>query len=663
MSLSEPRLGQLPKAAATIFAGHALWGTIGADSLPITARTASVEEVDRRPTRISAERNPLSAGDDARKDTPRLVPEEGEMAADCVIVANSNTSTEDRRRRFLAAHDLKSRWRFGLGLLRRNHYNPWRVARISNEIRRVQQVLDQQESLLIEDRPRRWGFTRVVNYIRAGREDPVLTRDNAGRYITWLNDITLNGVILLDYLSRHGLSGELIQTFGFESEDRVDRLLAQRPAAVIVSTTFITLDVILALKEIFDRVRRCSPHTRVIVGSSMMHWYMGNYPEIVPIILDCSDMVIDDSQGFHTLCEVVHRLKRGEEIADVPNLVFRRRGRICRTRREPEKTPIDHLAPDWSQWLPHGYGGRVRVQTSQGCPYGCRFCDFRLMNAVDYKSLDVLREELRSLRAIGVRKIDFVDDLLTAPERRLQAICRMMLEEGFEFSWFCLSRSSGLSAESVRLMAEAGCTMVNIGMESADPTVLKNMNKRTDVAASLRQMEAFHENGITVFSNFILGFPGETDESIARTLEFVNTAAIDAYFLTLFMAGRGTGADSPKFREQFRLEGEYLYWRHSTGSALEMAGKIADFVSGVCETTLRVDGLDEMQMLLDAGYAREDLPLLAPIMRGLARWSRKDPISQEDVQASRRWLQELAVLERARLGQAGAPGATSELPG
>jgi molybdenum cofactor biosynthesis enzyme MoaA len=570
------------------------------------------------------------------------------MAADCVIIANSNTTSEERRKPFLTANDWKSRWRFGLGLLRRNRYNPLQVARISSEIRKVQKVLDEQESLLIEDLPRNWSSTQVINYIRAGREVPNITRDNARQYITWLSDITLNGVIVLDYLARHGLSGELIQTFGFESEERVNRLLARRPVAVVVSTTFITLDVILALKEIFDRVKQHSPRTRVIVGSSMLHWYMGNYPEIVPIILDCCDLIIDDAQGFHTLCDVVHRLKRGAEIDTVPNLILRRRGKICRTRREPEKTSIDDLAPDWGRWLPRGYAGRVRVQTSQGCPFTCRFCDFRLMNATDYKSVDVLREELRSLHAIGVTKIDFVDDLLTLPEKRLQAICRMMLEERFEFSWFCLSRSAGLSDDSVRLMAEAGCSMVNIGMESADPTVLNNMKKRTDPSAARRQMDAFHHNRIAIFSNFILGFPGETDASLARTVEFLNSTPIDAYFLTLFIAGRGTGVDTPEFRKQFRLEGEYRYWKHGTGTAREMAGKISDFVAGVSDTILRVDGLDEMQMLLDAGYAREDLARLAPIMKGLATWSRNGTIRPQDVEASRGWLQRLAALEGAR---------------
>jgi hypothetical protein len=140
-------------------------------------------------------------------------------------------------------------------------------------------------------------------------------------------------------------------------------------------------------------------------------------------------------------------------------------------------------------------------------------------------------------------------------------------------------------------------------------------------------------------------------------MEFLNAASIHAYFLTLFMAGRGTGVDSPKFREQFRLEGEYLYWKHSTGSALEMAAKISDFVSGVSGTILRVNGLDEMQMLMDAGYAREELPLLAPILKGLAAWNRNGPILPRDVEASRGWLRQLEEVERARSNQAAAlPG-------
>lgn len=124
------------------------------------------------------------------------------------------------------------------------------------------------------------------------------------------------------------------------------------------------------------------------------------------------------------------------------------------------------------------------------------------------------------------------------------------------------------------------------------------------------------------------------------------------------MAGRGTGVDSPRFRKQVRLEGEYLYWRHGTGSAAEMAEKIAGFVSGVSETTLRVDGLDEVQMLLDAGDSREDLPRSAPIMKGPATWSRAGAIVPQDVEASRGWLEKLAALERARATHARAPGSS-----
>ena len=69
----------------------------------------------------------------------------------------------------------------------------------------------------------------------------------------------------------------------------------------------------------------------------------------------------------------------------------------------------------------------VLILLSRGCPFGCRFCDFRLMNRTDYKSLDILRDELRGLCSTGVTKIDFVDDLFTFPEERLQSICRMML--------------------------------------------------------------------------------------------------------------------------------------------------------------------------------------------------------------------------------------------
>jgi p-methyltransferase len=567
---------------------------------------------------------------------------------DCLIVANTDTSTEGRRRRFRTANSLRARIRHGLDVLRKNRYDPLAVPRYVLEWRQMQQVLDRQNSLLIEDQLRPWCPTNVINYVRAGRQVPIVTRDNAGEYLTWFREVTLNGVILLDYLSRHGLSGEIVQTFGFESMERVDRLLSEQPVCVVVSTTFVTLDVILALREIHERVAQRSPRTKVVVGSSVLRWYINNYPEIVPTVLDCCDIIIDDAQGLDTLCRLVQALKRGTGLESVPNLVYRRRGRTCRTPREPDRIPIDDLAPDWSRWLPAGYTERVAVQTSQGCPFTCRFCDFRLMNRTDYKSLEVLRRELRSLKAVGVRKVDFVDDLFTLPEERLVAICRMMLEERFDFSWFCLSRSSGLSTDAVQLMAEAGCTMVNVGMESADPTVLANMNKQTTVEGSYELVEAFSRHGIAVFTNIILGFPGETDESIERTIAFLNDSGVDAYFLNLFQVGRGTLADTSSFRKRFALEGEYILWKHLSGSSLEFAGKIGDVVARVSEDVLRVGGLEAMQMLMNDGYTREELAAMEPVMRELAGRQRGPRVQPSEVERSRTLLGRLGELEQAR---------------
>ncbi len=571
------------------------------------------------------------------------------MSADCLIISNIDTSSDSRRKKSRTANSVRAQLRHGIDLLKKRQGDLWSIASSLREGRAMQRILGEQNSLLIEDQPRDWSVSTVINYVRAGRQVPTMTQENAGRYITWLNDITLNGVILRDYLARNDLSTEVVQTFGFESDDRINRLLQDGPACVVISTTFITLDVMLALKDVRERVARYSPHSKVVVGSSVLKWYTGNYPEIIPTILDHCDFIIDDSQGFDTLCRMVKALKRGEGVESIPNLIYRKWGRVQRTERKPEGITIDHLAPDWGRWIPQGYPGRVTIQTSQGCPFPCRFCDFRLMNRTDYKSVDVLRKELRSLKAIGVTKVDFVDDLFTLPEKRLISICQMMLEEEFNFSWYCLSRSTGLKEETIRLMADAGCTLVNIGLESADPTVLENMNKRTDVSAAYEQVERFSRYGIAVMANIILGYPGETDDSIGRTIEFLNKSTVDAYFLNLFQVGRGTDTDTAEFREEYQLKGEYVSWQHRTGSAREMAGKIGSFVSGVSDDVLRVGGLEDMQMLMNSGYTRKDMASMAAIMKGLAAWERGAPIPPQDSERSGALLSRLGELTPGNL--------------
>lgn len=102
-----------------------------------------------------------------------------------------------------------------------------------------------------------------------------------------------------------------------------------------------------------------------------------------------------------------------------------------------------------------------------------------------------------------------------------------MISEKLNFEWYCLSRAEGLADKTIEKMAKAGCKSVNCGVESADPHVLKNMDKRININKAKEQFETYHQNGIMAFGSFIVGFPGETSDSLKRTIDFINTSKFD----------------------------------------------------------------------------------------------------------------------------------------
>ena len=127
------------------------------------------------------------------------------------------------------------------------------------------------------------------------------------------------------------------------------------------------------------------------------------------------------------------------------------------------------------------------------------------------------------------------------------------------------------------LMKAAGAHQVQIGIESGDQGQLDNMDKACSVESNARAIDLCRKHGLTTGASFIVGFPGETTQTLRRTLDFMRSHPPDFFFLAPFST-RATGVPmlSAVNRERFQLETtEHLrtgapYWRHETMSSTEM---------------------------------------------------------------------------------------------
>jgi radical SAM superfamily enzyme YgiQ (UPF0313 family) len=279
----------------------------------------------------------------------------------------------------------------------------------------------------------------------------------------------------------------------------------------------------------------------------------------------------------------------------------------------------------------------IYYESVRGCPYRCNFCNYPYLfsdNRFRYKSAGRMVEEWGAyLSTIAPDYITCLDSLFTVPPARLVEFCRTLVERRLNsVRWICYARADDLADErTTALMKEAGAWQVQIGLESGVQGQLDNMDKACTVEANARAIDLCRKHGITTVASLIVGFPGETQETIARTLDFMRRHPPDFFFLAPFST-RATGVPllSAANRERFQLETTtHLrtgapYWRHRTMSAVEMANHLRSKHTAILQEGLSLHAALYHHRLLD--YRPEERPALLAQQRritstpAITRW-------------------------------------------
>lgn len=166
----------------------------------------------------------------------------------------------------------------------------------------------------------------------------------------------------------------------------------------------------------------------------------------------------------------------------------------------------------------------VTILTSKGCPHGCSYCPYPVVQGRVWRSRSSknVADELEILeKKLGVKAVLFRDPEFSLNRSRTIEICREIVNRGITLKWRCETRIENLDEELICLMANAGCRGINIGIESADNEVLQKLNRKaTPIKKAKRIIEICNKNEIETFCFFIIGLPGETKASALNTIEY-----------------------------------------------------------------------------------------------------------------------------------------------
>jgi anaerobic magnesium-protoporphyrin IX monomethyl ester cyclase len=191
--------------------------------------------------------------------------------------------------------------------------------------------------------------------------------------------------------------------------------------------------------------------------------------------------------------------------------------------------PRHDLLP-WKEYrAPNIRGPYTFVVPSRGCPGGCTFCikHVSYQYSVRVRSPENVLAELKLLWDLGLRNVHMYADLFTVNRAQVMGLCEGMVREGLDFRWTCNSRVDFVDAEMLAAMARAGCWLISWGIESASEAIRKGVRKGTRDEQIERALRWSREAGIMNWGYFIIGLPGETEETIRQTIDVAKRLPLD----------------------------------------------------------------------------------------------------------------------------------------
>ena len=173
----------------------------------------------------------------------------------------------------------------------------------------------------------------------------------------------------------------------------------------------------------------------------------------------------------------------------------------------------------------------LSVLTSRGCPYRCVFCNSVVMGRsrrLRFRSAENVAEEIFALRSRwGVDHFRFQDDTFTLNLPRLRRLTELLRDAGITYR--CFGRLDRCTREVTDLLYEGGCRHVAFGVESGSPRILRRMRKGQTVEDIRRGIRNAKEAGLRVRVYIIVGFPGETSETIRKTVDLMQECRPDEF--------------------------------------------------------------------------------------------------------------------------------------
>ena len=289
-----------------------------------------------------------------------------------------------------------------------------------------------------------------------------------------------------------------------------------------------------------DMCKRVHPDRPVILG--------GNAVTPIPALImeNTKADIACVGEGELTLVEVADALEQGRSLQGIAGIWYRDKDGLVKTN--PDRPVIKDL--DTIPWADRDIfptdiylnnavgpinkdkwgGGTTNEQTrksfivrvSRGCPYRCTFCYHDFMGqGFRMRSPEAIVDEIEHIyHKYGATYFGLGDDLATANQKKFTRVCHLIRERGIDIEFGTAVRANMVKEDFLWMLKDHGCDAVSMGVESGSPKILEIMNKKVTLEQQKNAVRLVRKVFGSLVASFIVGYPGETKETIQETIDF-----------------------------------------------------------------------------------------------------------------------------------------------